>query len=184
MYEEISFGKWLSNQRKSLGLTQKQLAVMVNCATITLRKIEAEQRRPSAQLVKRLAQILEIPAEEHGAFLRFARQDDPSKSFMTKKNYPWQSLAVSLNTNFLTSLLSPIMNGHINSSEDVVFLDENIHRINQILHSSGFNNTASPLPITHAKMPHSQDSTYFILLVPIEIPTQLADILIENHSRD
>jgi serine-type D-Ala-D-Ala carboxypeptidase (penicillin-binding protein 5/6) len=57
---EVSFGMWLKSQRSARGLTQKQLAHQIGCATITLRKIEAEKRRPSIQFAKRLADIAVI----------------------------------------------------------------------------------------------------------------------------
>ncbi len=55
-----SFGEWLKRQRKAAGLTQEQLAEQVSCSTITLRKIEAEERRPSAQIAELLAEIFNI----------------------------------------------------------------------------------------------------------------------------
>lgn len=70
---DLTFGRWLSRQRKLLGLTQKQIAQQMSCAAITVRKIEAEQRRPSVQIVEQLSRILDIPSADYDAFLRFAR---------------------------------------------------------------------------------------------------------------
>jgi WD40 repeat protein/serine/threonine protein kinase/DNA-binding XRE family transcriptional regulator len=70
---DVSFGKWVRQQRQMLGLTQAEMARRVACATITLRKIEAEVLRPSVQIAERLAVALKLPAEDHGAFLRAAR---------------------------------------------------------------------------------------------------------------
>ena len=61
---EVSFGEWLKRQRMGRGLTQEQLAHQISCATITLRKIEAEERHPSAQIIERLAEVFEIPSNE------------------------------------------------------------------------------------------------------------------------
>ena len=72
---EVSFGEWLRRQRKAAGLTQEQLAQQVSCSTSALKKIEAEERRPSAQIVERLAEIFSVPQKERKAFLRFARGD-------------------------------------------------------------------------------------------------------------
>ena len=47
MAEVTTFGTWLKRRRAALGLTQEQLAQQVGCSTIALRKIEAEERRPS-----------------------------------------------------------------------------------------------------------------------------------------
>ena len=50
---EHSFGHWLQRRRKALDLTQEELARRVGCAAETLRKIEADARRPSRQIAER-----------------------------------------------------------------------------------------------------------------------------------
>ncbi len=69
----ISFGQWLKKKRRALDLTQNELAKRVGCATITIQKIEANQRRPSKQMAMLLAEQLGISLEECQAFVRFAR---------------------------------------------------------------------------------------------------------------
>ena len=49
---EVSFGEWLKRRRKAAGLTQEQLAEQVSCSTSALKKIEAEERRPSAPIIE------------------------------------------------------------------------------------------------------------------------------------
>jgi predicted ATPase/DNA-binding XRE family transcriptional regulator len=68
-----SFGYWVKRRRKALDLTQEALAQQVNCAVITIKKIEADERRPSRQIAERLTVVLAIPAEERDLFLRCAR---------------------------------------------------------------------------------------------------------------
>lgn len=70
---DLSFGAWLKRQRKASDLTQEQLADQVGCSAIAIRKIEAEERRPSAQIAERLAQIFNIPKNEQKTFRDFAR---------------------------------------------------------------------------------------------------------------
>jgi transcriptional regulator with XRE-family HTH domain len=70
---EISFGEWLKRQRKARGLTQEKLSQQIGCSTITLRKIEAEERRPSEQISNRIAIIFDIPQDQQENFVRFAR---------------------------------------------------------------------------------------------------------------
>jgi len=89
LVELSSFGEWLKRQRKAAGLTQEQLAEQVNCSTITLRKIEAEERRPSAQIAERLADIFNVSQNEHTAFLRFARGDWRSAPRSRDEEAPW-----------------------------------------------------------------------------------------------
>lgn len=72
-----SFGYWVRRRRKALDLTQRQVAGRVGCALITLKKIEADDRRPSVQMAELLAEALEIPAAERDDFLGAARGQRP-----------------------------------------------------------------------------------------------------------
>ena len=68
-----SFGYWLRRRRKALDLTQEALAQRVSCSGFSIRKIEADERRPSRGLAERLATSLGIPEEARGEFLDAAR---------------------------------------------------------------------------------------------------------------
>jgi transcriptional regulator with XRE-family HTH domain len=69
MADEFSFGRWLQRRRKALDLTQAELAQRVSCAPETLRKIEADVRRPSRQLAEQLAHRLGLrPSEQRPSF--------------------------------------------------------------------------------------------------------------------
>lgn len=65
----FSFGYWVRRQRLALDLTQAALAREVGCATITIRKIEADERRPSRQMAERLAECLAIEEDAREAFV-------------------------------------------------------------------------------------------------------------------
>src|SRR5262245_61132112 len=79
MANQASFGRWLSARRHLLGLTQAELARRVGCSAVTIRKLEADERRPSKQIAERLAASLSIPEAERPAFLTFARSDAPAE---------------------------------------------------------------------------------------------------------
>jgi len=68
-----SFGQWLKQRRKALDLTQETLAKRVGCALVTIFKIEADQRHPSQQIARLLAEQLDIPPAERDRFVAFAR---------------------------------------------------------------------------------------------------------------
>src|SRR5919197_50573 len=68
-----SFGYWLRRRRKALDLTQDELARRVGCALDTIKKLEADARRPSRQLAERLVDCLQLASEERIAFLQAAR---------------------------------------------------------------------------------------------------------------
>jgi predicted ATPase/transcriptional regulator with XRE-family HTH domain len=67
------FGRWLKQRRNLLDLTQHALAERSDCKVGTIRKIEAGRRRPSQQLIERLATALQIPNADRRAFHQLAR---------------------------------------------------------------------------------------------------------------
>ena len=68
-----SFGYWVRRRRRALDLTQDELARRVGCSVITIRKIEADARRPSTQVAERLADQLNIAPADRAAFIKVAR---------------------------------------------------------------------------------------------------------------
>src|SRR5262245_19521225 len=72
MEQSASFGYWLRRRRKAMDLTQAGLAERAGYAETTIRKIEADARRPSREMAERLADLLELSDEERVAFLKTA----------------------------------------------------------------------------------------------------------------
>lgn len=68
-----SFGAWVRTRRRQLDLTQAELGKRAGCSEAAIRKIEADERKPSRQLAELLAAALEIPTAEKETFLHFAR---------------------------------------------------------------------------------------------------------------
>ena len=68
-----SFGAWLQQRRAALRLTRVELADCVGCSVSALRKIEADERRPSRQLAGLLAGCLAILPEKQPLFVDAAR---------------------------------------------------------------------------------------------------------------
>lgn len=73
MSVDKSFGDIVRERRHHRNLTQAELALRVGCATITVRKIEADTMRPSQQIADRLAMALGVPVGERDLFVRLAR---------------------------------------------------------------------------------------------------------------
>ena len=96
MPDSISFGTWLRQYRRSLDLTQKALAEKVGCAEITVRRMEADEYKPSTELAVVLFEKLGIPQVEIPQWVRFARglaelpihQAVPAPSREPKTNLP------------------------------------------------------------------------------------------------
>ncbi len=68
-----SFAEWVRIRRRQLDLTQAELGQRAGCSAAAIRKIEADERRPSRQLAELLAVALQISAELQETFLQAAR---------------------------------------------------------------------------------------------------------------
>src|SRR5690349_23501140 len=73
MQDEMIFGQRVREHRRELDLTQEDFAQLVGIATETVSKIERGERRPSKHVAERMAQVLELSAEDRAAFVRAAR---------------------------------------------------------------------------------------------------------------
>src|SRR5439155_5223757 len=83
-----SFGYWIRRRRKALDLTQDELAQRVGCATATIKRIEADERRPSRQMAERLADCLELAGEQRAAFVKAARAELAADRLVTPLETP------------------------------------------------------------------------------------------------
>ena len=68
-----TFGQWLGNRRRGLDLTQNELAHRTGCARVTIKKLEADELRPSKQMADALMHHLDIPPGEREALIKFSR---------------------------------------------------------------------------------------------------------------
>jgi predicted ATPase/transcriptional regulator with XRE-family HTH domain len=66
---------WLKQRRQALNLTQADLARCVGYSVAAIRKIEADERRPSRQVAELLADCLDIPLAERPTFLKVVRAE-------------------------------------------------------------------------------------------------------------
>lgn len=78
MEAETTFGQGLRQRRRHLDLTQAELAQQVGCAVVTIRKLEADEIRPSKPMAERLAQCLGIMPEHYPTFTAQARLTLPT----------------------------------------------------------------------------------------------------------
>ena len=64
---------WIRRRRKSLDMTQADLAQRLACSISTIQKVEEGERRPSKTLATHLMEALEIAEGERPVFMRLAR---------------------------------------------------------------------------------------------------------------
>jgi predicted ATPase/DNA-binding XRE family transcriptional regulator len=82
LVETYSFGTWLKQRRKEKRLTQRELALAAACAVATIKKIEADERRPSVEIAELLADALAVPANWRDRFVACARGQRPVDSLI------------------------------------------------------------------------------------------------------
>jgi predicted ATPase/transcriptional regulator with XRE-family HTH domain len=170
---EVSFGDWLKRQRMGRGLTRDQLAHQIGCAAITLRKIEAEERRPSAQIVERLTEIFNIPPNERKAFLSFSRGDWIKAPSEQRGETPWRNPTQPLRTN----LRAPL-NSFIGRDKEVADVREYVSnpdtRLVTLIGPPGIGKTRLSLAVARASLPEFSDGVFFVGLAPLEDPNLVA----------
>ena len=170
---EVSFGEWLKRRRKSKGWTQEQLAQQLHCSTITMRKIEAEERRPSAQIIERLAEIFNIPQDEQTAFLRFARGDWRSAPIIESEGTPWRASTASLRSNLPSSLTS-LIGREAEIAKLSEYLSNPSVRLVTLIGPPGIGKTRLSIEAARTKLSDFPDGVFFIALAPLENPNLVA----------
>ena len=170
---DLPFGEWLKRRRKSLGLTQEELAQQLNCSTIMLRKIEAEERRPSATMIEQLAKILNIPPSEQLKFQSFARGN--LRVFMKEaaEVYPWQLNVALSRSNLPASLTSFIGRENELSLLRQYILDSKI-RLITLIGPPGIGKTRLGLQAARHSLSDFPDGVFLVPLAPLENSSQLA----------
>jgi predicted ATPase/transcriptional regulator with XRE-family HTH domain len=190
MQDEPSFGEWLRRRRKTLDLTQAELAQRVPCATITIQKIEADERRPSKQMAERLAEKLEIAAEEHPAFVSFARTGTRARESI-RLSEATRRLAWSLNPRRLTNLPLPPA-PLIGREQDLATVRQRLldadTRLLTLVGPPGVGKTRLAIQAATSLLDDYGDGVYFVALAPVSDPnlvaTNVAQVLGVNETVD
>ena len=168
--EEHSFGYWLRLRRKALDLTQDALADRVGCSVGMIRKIESEERRPSAQIAERLAEILTIPQNERTSFLRFARGEFRSAPAETKADFPWQASATPARSN-LPATVTSLIGREREIAEVHDYLSRGDIRLVTLIGPPGIGKTRLSIASARTALQDFPDGVFFVALAPLEDPS-------------
>lgn len=183
---EMSFGDWLKHRRLGLGLTQDQLALQINCSTSSLRKFESEERRPSAETIKQLADIFNIPPEERESFLRFARGDWQAFVGGDTENAPWRPPNIDQQSN-LPSLFTSFIGREKEQWEVISLLKKN--RMVTLAGAGGMGKTRLAIQVGHQLLYAYPNGVWFVpldsLSDPLRVPQTVASVfgIQEGHDR-
>jgi len=171
--QQHSFGYWLKLKRKGLDLTQAELADQVGCSAAAIRKIEAEERRPSAQIVERLAKIFNIPEKEQSAFLGYARGDWKFAPSESHDESPWVAPGKASHSNIPSTTTSLIGREQEISSIREYLLAIHI-RLVTLIGPPGIGKTRLGIEVARTLLPVFPDGVFFVALASIDDPTQIA----------
>lgn len=177
--QEQSFGDWLKRKRKALDLTQAGLASQVGCSAAAIRKLEAEERRPSAQIVERLAEIFEIPQNEQANFLRFARGEVRSVPADTKEDFPWKASGTLSRSNLPVTVTSLI--GREKEIADVRnYLSKNDIRLVTLIGPPGIGKTRLGIEAARALLSDFPDGVFFVALALLDDPSLIPQTVAQS----
>lgn len=176
--EDLSFGEWLKRRRKFLGLSQEQLARQLNCSTIMVRKMEAEERHPSAQIVEQLAEIFHISLNERKAFLQFARGNPRFAPTYAKESAPW--LKSTAPTRFSVPATVTSLVGREKAIADICeYLLKDGIRLVTLIGPPGIGKTRLGLQVVHQSLSDFPDGVFFVPLAPLEKSSQVAPAIFQ-----
>ncbi len=175
---DLSFGAWLKRQRKASDLTQEQLADQVGCSAIAIRKIEAEERRPSAQIAERIAQIFHIPKNEQLTFLNFARGNISLAPKETVNDVPWRASNASARVNLPATVTSLIGRGKELAFVRDYLLNPNI-RLITLVGPPGIGKTRLSLEAARTYASEFSDGVFFVALAALDDPSLITSAVIQ-----
>ena len=172
--EQYSFGYWLKLRRKALDLTREALAERAGYSAESIRKIETEQRRPSAEMAERLADILNIPQEERTAFLRFARGDWRSTPSAREEEAPWRASPPALPQQ-PRSNLPATFTSLIGRDKDIAAVQDYLThpdiRLVTLIGAPGIGKTRLSIASARKSLADFPDGVFFVALAPLDQPS-------------
>jgi predicted ATPase/DNA-binding XRE family transcriptional regulator len=159
----VSFGQRLRELRRGMDLTQPRLADLAGCSVEMLRKVEADSRKPSAQLATRLAEALELAPPARADFIRMAR------------GLPTRSLPASSLPSPLTRLIG--RERELAALKDLL-ADPSI-RLITLLGPPGIGKTRLAVQVATDVDATFRDGVVYVPLAPVRHATRVVESLLE-----
>jgi predicted ATPase/transcriptional regulator with XRE-family HTH domain len=182
--ESIPFGLLLKRQRRARDLTQEELAQQLGCASVTLHKIETGERRPSKQILERLAAILSLPPAEQPAFMAYARAVYPGgapppggAAPEAPGSAPWRRPDVHARNDNLPLQLTTL----IGREREIVEVGSLLGttRLLTVTGSGGAGKTRLSLEVAAEALDTFKDGVWFVALAPLSDPGLIPDTVAE-----
>jgi len=206
MEEAYSFGVWLRRRRKTLDLTQEDLARQVGISVTTVRKLEADERRPSRQVAQLLAEALQISPKDTEQFIKVARAETridylniPDPVLESLPAHYTQVLSVAARPDAISSgvperslpVPSTPLIGRERELEQITQMLRNENcRLLTITGPGGIGKTRLALAAAHTIQSHYENRVFFVSLAPVNpgesifpvIANSIGLTIFGNHS--
>src|SRR5215207_5227254 len=180
MQEQHSFGYWLRLKRKALDLTREALADRVGCSVSTIRKLEDEERSPSAQIAELLAEIFQIPTTERSAFLLFARGDWRSAPSLGDEEAPWRVSTPEIPQQ-PRSTLPATFTSLIGRDKDIAAVQDYLTnpdiRLVTLIGAPGIGKTRLSIASANKSLAEFPDGVFFVALAALDQPSLLSSAI-------
>lgn len=173
---DLSFGDWVKERRKFLGLSRRALAARIGCSAVTIVKIEGGERRPSDQVAALLAKGLELSPEEELDFVAFARRFlAPASAQTPERAIP--SLPVAPTAPRNASNLPAPATSFIGREDDVREAQELLRggsvRLLTFTGPPGIGKTRLSLRVAEDLQADFADGVFFVALAPVRDPDMI-----------
>jgi predicted ATPase/transcriptional regulator with XRE-family HTH domain len=179
MTQEQTFGYYLRLRRKGLDLTREALAERVGCSAATIRKLEAEERRPSIQIAERLAEIFGIPGEEREAFLRFARGNMQTEIQAPAEKRPWVATHRAARVNLPATMTSLVGREQEVTQVRKALCSEN-QRLVTLIGPPGIGKTRLSIEAARELINNYSDGVFFVELAPLEDADLISSTILQT----
>ena len=161
----LPFPLWLKRRRGALGWTQATLAHQINCALVTVKRIEAGSLVPSTQLGTLLAHKLAVPSEQHPAFVTFSR--DPEATVAEMSFWPRSAPAAMTHSVSLPALLTATIGREREVQAACQLLRRPDVRLVTLTGPPGTGKTRLSIEVAQAMSGDFADGLCFVPLVPV-----------------
>lgn len=171
----VVFGEWLKIRRKTLDLTQAELAQRAGCSVHALRKIESGERRPSKQLAGLLANSLEIQPDRRTTFIKVARGELNLERLPSpfSDHTPTTPDKTVPKTTKLPEVLLPLVGRHQELKALGKLLNDPQCQLLTIVGPGGIGKTRLAIEIASQERDLFPDGIFFVPLASIKSPTYL-----------
>ena len=175
MDDELSFGTWLRRRRRGLDWTQRQLGERVGYSEHTIRKIEADELRPSREMAEALAEALGVSPDERATFVRFARDRAADDGLALPA--PPTSLAPAPPRSTLPTPPTPLIGRQAELAAATALLSRADTRLVTLTGVGGTGKTRLALEVAAHLVDDYTDDVHFVNLAPLSDPAHVASTI-------